>query len=137
MSGVLSGASSSGGLSPAALLAEARVLINRPDASTAGVWPRTAAFLARQALEEAVNGCWAATAATSPMLDASMWARLACLPAYVSGAEARQAVYAYAALSGACHYHPYELAPTAAELSGWIDDVEELVAELGQAGPDA
>jgi hypothetical protein len=133
----LSGASSDASrraLSPGELLAEARALILRPDASTAGVWPRTAAFLARQALEEAVNGCWAASAATSPMLDASMWSRLACLPAYVSGAEARQAVFAYAALSSACHYHPYELAPTAAELSGWIDDVEELVGELGQAG---
>jgi len=40
-------------------------------------------------------------------------------------------------LSSACHYHPYELAPTAAELTGWIDDVEALVAELGQAAPAA
>ena len=127
----------SGALSPAALLAEARVLIGRPDASTAGVWPRTAALLARQALEEAVNRCWAASPATAPMLEASMWARLACLPAYVPGTEARQAVFAYAALSSACHYHPYELAPTAAELSGWIDDVAELVGELGQAEPVA
>ncbi|MGD0067613.1 MAG: hypothetical protein ABSB76_29785, partial [Streptosporangiaceae bacterium] len=124
-------------LTPAELLAEARSLICRPDASMAGVWPRTAAFLTRQALEEAVNARWAASSATSAMLNASMWSRLACLPAYVSGPEARQAIFAYAALSSACHYHPYELAPTAAELNGWIDDVEALVAELGQAAPVA
>ena len=121
-------------MTPAELLAEARSLISRPDATTAGVWPRTAAFLARQALEEAVNARWAASSATSPMLKASMWSRLACLPAYVSGSEARQAIFAYGALSSACHYHSYELAPTAAELTGWIADVEALVAELGQAG---
>jgi hypothetical protein len=120
-------------LTPTDLLAEARSLISRPDASMAGVWPRTAAFLARQALQDAVNTRWAASSATSMMLEASMWSRLACLPAYASGPEARQATYAYAALSRACHYHPYELAPTAAELTGWIADVEALVAELGRA----
>ena len=122
-------------LTPAELLAEARSLISRPDASMAGVWPRTAAFLARQALEDAVDASWAASSATAPMLQASMWSRLACLPAYVSAPEARQVTFAYAALSRACHYHPYELAPTAAELTGWIADVETLVAELGQAAP--
>lgn len=119
-------------MTPDELLAEARSLISRPDASMAGVWPRTAAFLARQALEEAVSARWAASSATCPMLNASMWSRLACLPAYVSGPEARQAIFSYAALSSACHYHSYELAPTAAELTGWIADVEVLVDELGQ-----
>ena len=122
-------------MTPAELLAEARALISRPDASMARVWPRTAAFLTRQALEDAVDTHWAATAATAPMLHASMWSRLACLPAYVSAPEARQATFTYAALSRACHYHPYELAPTAAELTGWIADAETLVAELGQAIP--
>ena len=122
-------------MTPAELLAEARSLISRPDVSMAGVWPRTAAFLTRQALEDAVDASWAASSATAPMLQASMWSRLACLPAYVSAPEAHQAAFAYAALSRACHYHPYELAPTAAELTGWIADVENLVAELGQAAP--
>ena len=119
-------------MTPAELLSEARSLISRPDASMAGVWPRTAAFLTRQALEGAVNARWAASSATSPMLHATMWSRLVCLPAYVSGPEARQAIFAYAALSSACHYHSYELAPTAGELTGWITDVEALVAQLGK-----
>lgn len=117
-------------MTPAELLAQARALIGRPDASTAGTWPRAAAFLARQALENAVNERWAAGQATRPMLQASMRSRLTCLPAYMNERVARQVAFAYAALTGACHYHPYELAPTAVELANWISDVEALVAEL-------
>ena len=32
----------------------------------------------------------------------------------------------WGALSRACHHHPYELAPTAAELARWIEVVEEF-----------
>jgi hypothetical protein len=117
-------------VTPAELLAVARELIARRDASTAGVWPRTAAFLARQALEDAVDDRWAADSATASMCNATMWSKLACLPAYLDKQVAHQVSFAYAALSGACHYHPYELAPTAAELTGWISDVEVLVAQL-------
>ena len=39
------------------LLAAARRLVDRPDAAMAGVWPRAAALLARQALELAWPGC--------------------------------------------------------------------------------
>ncbi len=35
-----------------------------------------------------------------------------------------------ATLSSACHYHPYELAPTAAELASWIDDTAELIMRI-------
>lgn len=37
------------------------------------------------------------------------------------------------ALSRACHHHPYELAPTVAELSHWITQVERLVSTLEQS----
>ena len=40
---------------------------------------------------------------------------------------------AWGALSRACHHHPYELAPTAGELSGWIEAVEAF-ANGGEAG---
>ena len=117
-------------MTPTELLAAARELIARRDASTAGVWPRTAAFLARQALEDAVDTRWAADSVTAPMRNASMWSQLTCLSAYIDKQIAHQVAFAYAALSAACHYHPYELAPTAAELAGWISDVEVLVAQL-------
>jgi hypothetical protein len=119
-------------VTPGELLAAARELIARPDAPTAGVWPRTAAFLARQALEDAVNARWAADVDTESMRRASMWSRLTCLPSYLDKQTAHQVTFAYASLTMACHYHPYELAPTAAELTNWITDVEVLVAQLSQ-----
>jgi hypothetical protein len=73
---------------------------------------------------------WKADESTAPMTRATMRSQLTCLPAYVNEAVARQVAFAYAALSGACHYHSYELAPTAAELTLWIDAVEALIAEL-------
>ena len=117
-------------MTPAELLSAARALIIRPDAAAAGIWPRTAAFLARQALEEAVNSRLAATWPTEPMRQATMRSKLTCLPACLDQQSARQIAFTYSALSGACHYRLYELAPTAAELSGWIADVETLVSQL-------
>ena len=38
--------------------------------------------------------------------------------------------YLIAALSHACHYHPYELAPTAAELTGWLHQAAEIVTQM-------
>ena len=46
---------------------------------------------------------------------------------------ARQIAYVWAALSEACHYHAYELAPTAAELAGWFQSVEELLTRITPA----
>jgi hypothetical protein len=117
-------------VTPVELLAAARGLVTRPDASTVGVWPRTAAFLARQALEDAVDTWWAADPVTESMRRASTWSQLTCLPAYIDKRVAHQVAFAYAALTNACHYHPYELAPIAAELTNWIADVEALVAQL-------
>jgi hypothetical protein len=119
-------------VTPAELLATARNLIRRPDAGAAGVWPRTAAFLARQALEAAVDAQWAAARETSGLGRATMRSQLICLPSYADAAVARQLAFTYAALSAACHFHPYELAPTAAELSRWIADVEQLLSQLAQ-----
>ena len=80
-------------------------------------------MLARQALEEAVDARWAAV--TGDRADAaSDHAVSAHLPSRLPGlrAVARQVAFTYAALTSACHYHPYELAPTAAELTSWIAD---------------
>jgi hypothetical protein len=40
------------------------------------------------------------------------------------------AAYLSAALSRVCHYHPYELAPTASELTRWLKETADLVALL-------
>lgn len=117
-------------MTPGELLAEAKELIARPDAATAGVWPRTSALLARQALEQVVRTHWTASPVTLGMPQVPMRSQLICLPCYLDAGLARQVAYTWAALSNACHYHPYELAPTSAELSGWIDDVATLVSKI-------
>jgi hypothetical protein len=117
-------------MTPGELLTEARRLIEHPDAATAGVWPRAAALLARQALEQAMAGLWAAQPQANGLSRGTMRSQLLCLNAYVGGDVATRAAYLSAALSRACHYHPYELAPTAAELTGWLDETTDLVALL-------
>ena len=117
-------------MTPGELLAAARDLMERHDAATAGVWPRTSALLARQALEHAIGSRWLTLPQTQCLGQARMRSQLICLPAYLDPALARQVSYTWAALSNACHYHPYELAPTAPELAGWINDVAALVGQI-------
>ena len=62
-----------------------------------------------------------------------MRSQMLCLTAYLGQDAASRAAYLSAALSRACHYHSYELAPTAAELTGWLDETAELVALLQAA----
>jgi hypothetical protein len=59
-----------------------------------------------------------------------MRSQLLCLTAYVNEDVATRAAYLSAALSRACHYHPYDLAPTASELTCWLHDTADLVALL-------
>ena len=112
------------------LLAAARRLVERPDAATAGVWPRAAALLARQAIELALAGLWAARPAAAGLDRSSMRSQLLCLTAYLDGDTATRAAYLHAALSRACHYHLYELAPTATELTRWLIETADLVELL-------
>jgi hypothetical protein len=118
-------------VTPEELLASACDLVNRPDAAMAGVWPRTAALLARQALELGIAGVWAGKQETLALGLSSMRSQLTCLPAYLDPGVAARVAYLWAALSSACHHHPYELAPTAAELMGWLDEVGQLIALMG------
>ena len=59
-----------------------------------------------------------------------MKTQLLCLPTYLEPRLAREISYVWAALSNACHHHPYDLAPTAAELSGWMSAVARLVNQV-------
>jgi hypothetical protein len=117
-------------VTPEELLAAARRLVERPDAATAGVWPRAAALLARQALELALAGLWAARPAAAGLDRSSMRSQLLCLTAYLDGDTATRAAYLYAALSRSCHYQLYELAPTATELTHWLNETADLVKLL-------
>jgi hypothetical protein len=98
------------------------------DPTTGGRWPRAAALLARQALEISLDDCWRAVA---PGLEhASSRAQFLCLRRYMNEDTAERAYFAWTVLSRACHHHVYELAPTAEELTRWIDDVEEVTTAL-------
>lgn len=116
---------------PAALLAEARALIDR---GPVGVWPRAAALCARRALEEALDELWRARA---PGLEAATTrAQLISLRVYLNDAElAGDTAFTYAVLSGACHHHDYELTPTAAELHARFAVLDRLIARIDHLAP--
>lgn len=116
---------------PGALLAAATQLMQRPMPGTRGAWPRVSAFLIRFALELALDEMWRRvepTLATCPMR-----AQLLCLPQYADLEVARHARSTWSELSRACHYHTYELPPTAAELVRWRQDVVALIQTLAAA----
>ena len=102
--------------------------MNSQHADLAGTWPRAAAILGRQALEEALEHLW--DRKMPEVSNASSRAQMLCLSAYVGGSIARRYKYTWHALSAACHHHAYDLPPVASELEGWLDEVEGLVTEL-------
>ena len=108
---------------PAELLAMARQLLGRASPDTAGLWPRAASLLARQALETLVDEFWQSQ--RLPLESCPTLTQLICLREYLDDDDlAGRLHHAWHALSRGCHHHPYELAPTATELSGWMDVVE-------------
>ena len=117
---------------PRELLDTALGLLRRADPSTAGLWPRASALLARQALEASVLGLWERQALA--LQSCPMRAQLICLRTYLGDPElAARAGHAWSALRRACHHHPYELAPTAGELQVWFSVVEDLIRKVGSS----
>lgn len=111
---------------PRVVLSLARGMLGRMDPETAGLWPRASALLACRALEATVNRLWERR--TLDLQGCSMRVQLICLRTYLGDADlAARTGHAWSALSRACHHHPYELAPTAGELRGWLSVVEELI----------
>lgn len=123
-------------MTPADLLAAAREVLQRPISATVGGWPRAVALLTRQALEKALEEFWKASPTAAGLSICTMRTQLTCLPTYLDGGLAHDVNYVWAALSSACHYHPYDLAPTAAELTRWIDAVATLLAAIGDIAID-
>jgi hypothetical protein len=111
------------------LLDGAELILSDARYSIAGVWPRAAALLARQALETAMLQFWMVRA---PGLEwCSIHAQLLCLPDYVRDREiAESASLAWRSLSRICHHHPYELLPTAAELRALFDTTRHFISAL-------
>lgn len=108
-----------------AVLQLARDLLTRSDPSSAGLWPRATALLIRQALEEAVDEYWRAR--QLPLDSLPTQAQLVCMRMMTADGTLPARLHeAWGALSRACHHHPYELAPTAAELAAWIEVVQHF-----------
>ena len=109
---------------PAEVLGMARDLLRRPEARTAGLWPRASALLARQSLEMGLDLYWKQK---RPGLElCTTHAQLVCLREYWPDRDAAGRIHlAWVGLTRACHHHPYELAPTAGELEGWFGVVEK------------
>jgi hypothetical protein len=120
----------------ATLIRYARDLLRRVEPSTAGLWPRASALLARQALEAVLADLWRLRAPGVERCPAraQLLCVAHCLPG--SGDLPERARYAWSGLSRACHQHPYELPPTVAELEGWVAIVEELRAAVLTGGRD-
>ena len=120
------------------ILASARSLLDRASTETSGLWPRAAVLLQRQALEVALKTYWSAKA--PGVEECSTRAQFLCLGTYLKSSAgpkaediARRAHQAWAALSRAAHFHPYELPPTREELLAWDEVVMEVVeaTEMG------
>jgi len=118
-------------VSPEALLREARRLVHDGDRMKDGAWARAAAFLARQALEQAIRQRLIRSYKLSGY--PSFKALLLASEVFLGRDLARRAGWSWEALSRATHHHGYELAPTAGELQAWMGTVEEVVgrAERG------
>jgi hypothetical protein len=112
-------------MTPDAILTLAQSLLDRTDEETAGLWPRAAALLARQGLEAALDEFWGQK--NLAFHDCSTSAQLLCLREFTDRESAGRLAHTWAALSRACHQHPYELAPENAELRAWLETVLSLV----------
>jgi hypothetical protein len=110
------------------LLREARTLLNNKDEAMSGRWPRAAALLTRGSLEQLLDEYW--TGMEPDMVHASARAQILCLSDFVDAGTAAQTAYLYGTLSDACHYHAYELPPTAGELSSWMNTLDEIREKL-------
>lgn len=112
------------------LLRMARGLLADAEPEMTGVWPRASAVLAGRALEASLRRLW-----ERQQLDlrgCSMRVQLICLKSYLGDPDlAARTSHTWSELRRACHHHPYELAPTATELRGWLEVVEELAQRSG------
>jgi hypothetical protein len=108
------------------ILDRAGDILEKPTASTASLWPKAAAVLARQALEQ---GLRERLSVHVPGIErANVRVQLLCLLSFMEDSLVAQEVsLTWWALSRACHHHSYELAPTASELATLIDAVGRFV----------
>lgn len=110
---------------PAELLRAADRLASGNGTRSGTPWPRAAAFLARQAIEASLAELWSRRSPGMATCPARI--QLICLSAAGLDADvARQTRHVWAALSAACHHHPYEVGPSSHEVREWIHAAARL-----------
>jgi hypothetical protein len=97
------------------LIARAAALLDSPDKAAAGNSARLAAFLARQAVEELIDARCAALC-DFPVVVGTMKAKLAVLKSLDTTQAGDVLIDAWHQLTGFCHQHAYQLAPTVEEV---------------------
>jgi hypothetical protein len=108
-----------------ALTSAARDLLHVDSDATAGLWPRAAALLARQALEQGLEQLYRVVA--PGLEDTSMRCQLLCAGTLLNDRDLGGRVAAtWNVLSDGCHHRAYELPPAAGELNAAIETVWEL-----------
>jgi hypothetical protein len=117
----------------ARLLGAAKDLAKGKESKGRAGWPRAAAFLARQALEASLIDLWSRR---SPGLaGCPTRIQLICLSAAGLEADVAQQVrHTWAALSTACHHHPFEVGPSSQELNQWIGVATRLSEAVESQG---
>jgi hypothetical protein len=101
------------------LLRAAERLMGKGSSQAKGAWARGAALLTRQATEASLRELWSQTSPDLVRCPARI--QLLCLPGAGLGAGiAREVRHTWSLLSGACHHHPYDVAPSSQELLQWI-----------------
>jgi hypothetical protein len=119
-------------LSVAAVLDEAQRQLDEFDPQTSGAWPHAAAALIRQCLEHTLDFFWRTKA--PGMLETSARDRWVCLPAYLGDKpEAREADFAWTALSNACHHRAYEVGLTQDELRTHLTTARTFLTTVARA----
>ena len=103
-------------MTPLGFLDVADALVGHGGDDRTGGWPRIAAVLGRHAIEKALHQYWRLR---QPGVErCSGRAQFLCLNTYLSDRDLARATFvAWSDLSRCCHHHPYEIAPTADELS--------------------
>ena len=118
----------------AGLLAEADRMLLTVVPDTRGRWPRACAWLIRMALEKVLDDYWARVLPEAA--GCGMRPQLLLLPRYADVVTAGQARDAWLGLARATHHHAYDLAPTAAELRRWHNQVSAIATRLAESQTD-
>lgn len=106
-----------------------RAMLTRSLPGTDDKWPRLAAVLGRQSIENSLQRLWDVERHPG-LARASIRAQLLCADAYVGRDLGRRVDYAWNALSTACHHHAYLLEPTATELVAHLETAAALDAAV-------